>query len=121
MATRKLARIALAVLLVAGSALLVGCAVSNSDVRYTGISDDALSQVKPGQTTEHRLRETFGEPDEELDTPVGVKILTYNCTMEKDSSFVLFPVVFVNEEKETAYTICFEVKDGVVQRYWKKS
>jgi len=103
------------------SVLAVGCVISDSDVRYTGIADETLRQIECGRTTRDQLVATVGKPCEQHLTDDGTEILKYRCTKKKDSSFVLFPVVIVDDDTETEYTIAFELKDGVVQRYWKET
>ena len=113
--------IALLVSLVATAVVVVGCVVCDSDVRYTGVADETLKQVKCGQTTRDWLVATFGEPTEQHATDAGTEILSYRCTRKQDSSVVVLPFVIVDDEKETEHTVSFEIKDGVVQRYWKKT
>ena len=119
MKREKAVKIGLFALAAATSVALAGCVISKSDVRYTGIADDALAKVECGQTTEHRLWELFGRPSEQYETGDGAKVTTYNCTEQKDNSFAVCPFVFIKDEKERAYTVSFEIRDGVVQRYWK--
>jgi hypothetical protein len=121
MKQHKGGKIALFVSLVVTSLLLVGCVISDSDVHYTGIADESLKQVQCGQTTKNWLVATFGEPTEQRVTDEGNEILSYKCTRKQDNSVVVFPIVIVDDEKETEHTISFELKDGIVQRYWKKT
>lgn len=120
MKQHKIREIALFASLVVTSALLVGCVVSDSEVKYTGVKDETLKQIECGETTKDQLVAIFGEPSEQSLTEEGVEILRYRCTKKQDNKFVLFPVVFVDDEKETKHTIVFEVKNGIVQRYWKE-
>jgi outer membrane protein assembly factor BamE (lipoprotein component of BamABCDE complex) len=112
---------ALFVSLAATAVMLVGCVVSDSKLHYTGITDESLKQVQCGKTTKDQLVATFGEPSEQRVTDAGNEILSYKCTRKQDNSVVVFPIVIVDDEKETEHTISFEIKDGIVQRYWKKT
>ena len=121
MKQQKGGEIALFVSLVVTSVLLVGCVISDSDVHYTGIADDSLKQVQCGKMTRDELVATFGEPSEQRVTDEGNEILSYKCTRKQDNSVIVFPIVLVDDEKETEHTVSFELKDGIVQRYWKKT
>jgi hypothetical protein len=121
MKQHKGSKMALFMSLVVTSVLLVGCVVSDSDVRYTGIADETLKQIQCGKTTRDQLVATFGEPSEQHVTDEGTEVLSYKCTRKQDSSLVVLPFVIVDDEKETEHTVSFELKDGVVQRYWKKT
>ncbi len=116
--------IALFVSLVVTSFLLVGCLVCQSDVQYTGrerpVGNEMLKQIECGQTTKDWLVAALGEPTEQSMTEDGTEILRYRCTEKKDNQFILFPIVFVDDEKETDHSVSFEIKDGIVQRYWKE-
>jgi len=120
----KRSEIALFVSLALTSALLVGCLVSDSEVSYKGrkrpIGNQTLRQIECGQTTRDWLVAALGEPTEELLTEDGTEILKYRCTETKDNQFILFPIVFVDDEKEIDHSVSFEIKDGIVQRYWKE-
>jgi len=121
MKQHKGGEIALFVSLVVTAVLLVGCVISDSDVYYTGIADDALKQVQCGKTTRDQLVAMFGEPSEQRVTDEGNEIVSYKCARKEDKSVIVFPIVIVDDDKETEYTVSFELKDGIVQRYWKKT
>ena len=113
----KYGNIGLFAALVAVSVLVVGCVVSKTDEQYTGIENDTLKQVECGQTTRDWVIETFGEPSEQILTDDGGEILKY----KKDNKFVMFPPpIVISDEKDVEHTVAFEVRDGVVQRYWKE-
>ena len=38
----------------------------------------------------------------------------------KYNEIVLFPIVFIDDQKETDHSVSFEIKDGIVQRFWKE-
>lgn len=121
MRQHKGGKMALLASLVVTSVLLAGCVVSDSDVHYTGIADENLKQVQCGKTTRDQLVAKFGEPSEQRVTDEGNEILSYKCTRKQDNSLVVFPIVIVDDKKETEHTVSFELKDGIVQRYWKKT
>jgi hypothetical protein len=107
--------------LLAASVLIVGCVVCETDEQYTGIENEALKEVECGQTTKDWVVETFGEPSEQILTDDGSEILKYKCIRKKDNKFVMFPPpVVIRDEKDVEHTVAFEVKDGIVQRYWKE-
>jgi hypothetical protein len=108
--------------LVAMSALLAGCVVVETDEKYTGVEDQTLKQVKCGQTTKDWIVATFGEPSEQLMTDRGTEILKYKCIRKKDNQFVMFPPpIVIKDDGQVEHIVAFEVKDGIVQRYWKKT
>lgn len=113
---------ALIVSLVIVSILLSGCLVSDSSVRYSGVQNSQLRQIKHGITTKDQLIGMVGEPTEESIAEDGDEILKYRCTMTKDNQFVLFPPpIVVDDTKETEHTIVFKIHDGVVRRHWKEN
>jgi hypothetical protein len=117
----KHGRIALVVSLLAMLALVGGCVVCQVDEQYTGVEDKALTEIECGQTTRDWLVETFGEPTELVLTDEGSEILRYKCVRRKDNQFVMFPPpIVIKDDKKVEHVVAFEVKDGIVQRYWKE-
>ena len=113
--------IALFVSLLAMLVLMGGCVVYNADEQYTGVENKMLKEIECGQTTRDWLVETFGEPTELLMTDDGGEILRYKCVKKKDNKFVMFPPpIVIKDDKQVEHVIAFEVRDGVVQRYWKE-
>lgn len=103
------------------SVLLVGCVVCETDERYTGIEDKTLKEVKCGQTTRDWVIETFGEPSEQVLADDGSEILKYKCIRTKDNKFVMFPPpIVIRDEGDIKHTVAFEVRDGIVRKYWKE-
>jgi len=101
--------------------LLAGCVAAQSDVRYSGVENSQLRQIKPGITTKDQLIELVGEPTEYNTTDDGAEIFKYKCTTIKDNQFVLFPPpIIIDDTKETEHTIVFKIRDGIVQRHWKE-
>ncbi|MHC4680407.1 MAG: hypothetical protein ACYTEK_17100 [Planctomycetota bacterium] len=113
--------IALFVSLLAMLVLMGGCVVYNADEQYTGVENKMLKEIECGQTTRDWLVETFGEPTELLMMDDGGEILRYKCVKKKDNKFVMFPPpIVIHDDEQVEHVIAFEVKDGVVQRYWKE-
>jgi hypothetical protein len=72
--------------------------------------------------TKDELVATFGDPTELLLTDDDAEILRYKCIRKKDNKFVLFPPpIVIKDDKAVEHTVVFEVRDGIVQRYWKES
>jgi len=112
---------ALFMLLVITSVLLAGCVVSDSNVRYSGVENSQLRQIKHGITTRDQLVAIVGEPTEENVTEDGAEILKYKCTTTKDNQLVVFPPpIVIDDKKETEHTIVFKIRGGIVQRHWKE-
>ena len=121
MKLHKCGKIGLFAVLVAMSVLVVGCVVCETDEQYTGIENDTLKQVECGQTTRDWVVETFGEPSEQILTDDGGEILKYKCVRKKDNKFVMFPPpIVIRDEKDVEHTVAFEVRDGIIRRYWKE-
>jgi hypothetical protein len=120
----KYNEIVLFALLVVISFMLAGCLVSDSEVSYAGrkrpIGNQALRQIECGQTTRDWLVAALGEPTEKSLTEDGTEIFRYKCIETRDNEFILFPIVFVDDERETDHSVSFEIKDGIVQRFWKE-
>ena len=113
--------IAFFVSLVLMSVLMAGCMVCDNDVHYTGVEDQQLNEIERGQTTKDWLIETLGEPSEQYTDEEGNEILRYKCTKRIEKDFVLIPPVIVtNEQKTIEHIVAFEVRDDIVQRYWKE-
>jgi hypothetical protein len=107
--------------LLAASVLVVGCVVCQTDEQYTGVDNNKLKDVECGKTTRDWIVEAFGEPSEQILSDDGSEILKYKCVRKKDNKFVMFPPpIVINDEKDVKHTIAFEVRDGIVQRYWKE-
>jgi hypothetical protein len=122
MKIHKFGEIALFISLFTTSILVVGCVVCHTDEHYTGIPDKRLKEVECGQMTKDELVATFGEPTELLLTDEGIEILRYKCIRKKDNKFVMFPPpIVINDDKAVEHTVVFELRDGIVQRYWKES
>ncbi len=101
--------------------LMGGCVVCQVDEQYTGVEDKMLKEIECGQTTREWLVDTFGEPTEEFVTDEGSEILRYKCVKKKDNQFVMFPPpIVIRDDKQVEHFVAFEVKDGIVQRYWKE-
>lgn len=113
------------VMIVIGSLLPVaGCFIWNSDVSYgekgAPLSGSTLEQIECGKTTRDWLTGTLGEPSEQSTTDGGVELLKYKYSKTQESNVVM-PFVIVNDEKKNEQTVYFQVKDGVVQKYWVES
>ena len=121
MKLHKCSEIGLFAALVAVSVLVVGCVVCETDEQYTGVENDTLKQVECGQTTRDWVIETFGEPSEQILNDDGGEILKYKCVRRKDNKFVMFPPpIVISDEEDVEHTVAFEVRDGIVKRYWKE-
>jgi hypothetical protein len=121
MKQHKCGEIALFASLMVTSVLLAGCVVVKNDEHYTGIETKTLREVKRGQTTRDELVEKFGEPSEQTLSEDGTEILKYQCIKTKDNAFVMFPPPIVIKDDDTVeHVVAFELRDGVVQRHWRK-
>jgi len=109
------------VMLAVVSVLVVGCVVCETEERYTGIENHALKEIECGQTTRDWVVEKFGEPSEQILSDDGSEILKYKCVRTKDNKFVMFPPpIVIRDNEDIKHTVAFEVRDGIIQRYWKE-
>jgi hypothetical protein len=113
-------------LLLALAALgLAGCVSSHSDVTYgpTGpvVRGETLRQIKIGRTSKEWLLGTLGEPSRTSGTPDGTEILTYVYTKKVDSRFDFCPFLDTHDRREDQITYVFELRDGIVTRFWKET
>lgn len=103
------------------SVMVVGCVVLEKDEQYTGIEKEELKEVECGQTTRDWVVEKFGEPSEQILADDGSEILKYKCIRKKDNKFVMFPPpIVIRDDKDVEHTVAFEVRDGIIQQYWKE-
>jgi len=113
---------ALAAVLATAAMMMTGCVVCQTDENYTGIKDENLRKVECGQTTRDELIHMFGEPSEQAVNEDGAEVLKYRCVLKKDNQFVMFPPpIVIRDDDEVRHTVVFVLRDGVVQRYRKKS
>ena len=121
MEKRKSWRIVLGVAVIGSLLSVAGCFIWNSDVRYgdkgAPLSGTTLKQIECGKTTRDWLMVTLGKPSEQSTTDAGVELLKYKYSKTQESNVVM-PFVIVNDEKKNEQTVYFQVKDGVVQKYW---
>ncbi len=110
-------------LLVVGLLPLTGCFIYSSDVSYgekgAPVSDRTLEQIECGNTTRDWVVATLGEPSEEQITDGG-QVLKYRYRKTQESNTVFLPFLIIDDETRHERTVYFEIKDGVVQRYWKE-
>ncbi len=110
-------------LVVAGLLPLTGCVILSNDVSYgekgPRVSDEALQQIESGRTTRDWVIATLGAPSEQETTKEGLEILKYRYTRREESTVLVLPFLIVDGDQRQERTVYFEVKDGVVQRYWK--
>jgi hypothetical protein len=117
----KINETVLFMLLVITSLLLAGCVISDSSMRYSGVENSQLRQIKHGITTRDQLVEMVGEPTEQSTTVGGAEIFKYKCTTIKDNQLVIFPPpIVIDDKRETEHNVVFKLKDGIVQRHWKE-
>ena len=110
------------VALAAMGLMISGCVVIDNDEHYTGIDNKTLKDVKCGQTTKDWIIATFGEPSEQSVTKSGTEVLRYKCVRKKDNQFVMFPPpIVIKDDGQVVHVVAFEIKDGIVKRYWKET
>lgn len=101
-----------------------GCLVtSSSKTRESGtrLSQVTLNQIRPGETTEAWLLATAGEPTTRRDAGDGTSILRYDFVTTTSSGGTVFLLFAGGSTKQQSSSVIFEVKDGVIQRYWTEA
>ena len=109
--------------LVAGG--LAGCVSSHSDVTYgpmgPAVRGETLDRIKIGHTSREWLLGTLGTPTRSSTTPDGTEVLTYIYTKKVDSNFEFCPFFDAHDRRDEQTTYVFELRDGVVTKFWKES
>ncbi len=102
-----------------------GCfsAVSSRTIEPAGCAahSDAVKQVIPGKTTAEWLLATMGKPTGKAPSPEGTEIYKYEYTETVRNQLHLLLLPGAEETVKTRKTLCFEVRDGVIQRCWRES
>ncbi len=105
-------------------AFLSGCISGRSDVSYgpkgPAVGPETTRQIEIGSTSKEWVLGTFGAPSTETATPEGTEILKYVYTKKVDSDFDAFLFLSFDDEREERTVYYFEIKDGIVTRFWKE-
>jgi outer membrane protein assembly factor BamE (lipoprotein component of BamABCDE complex) len=114
----------LIVVLAFGVMILSGCVVNRSSTRYLpqdpAIGKAGLKSVKIGKTTKDEIVGVFGAPSAQSISTDGIETLKYNYGKKTEGDFCAFLFVVLRNDKEERMTIYFEIKNGVVAKYWKE-
>ena len=104
--------------------IMGGCVSSETDISYgskgPAVGHETLRQIEVGKTTKDWLLATLGEPSSQNKTPEGMEILRYCYTKKVDREFELFLLLDLDDKKEQNTTLYFELKDGIVTKFWKE-
>ncbi len=99
-----------------------GCVAScheRTDLSGTLITDASLQQVVAGETTREWLIAAFGEPTRTEHLSDGTELVHYTYSESTHGSLAVLMLFYATSEKSGRQAVVyFEVKDGVVQRYW---
>ena len=121
---RKGVSIGLAALCVLSTLVVTGCISGRSDVRYgpkgPPVGHETIRQIKAGETSKEWVLGTFGAPTSETATPEGTEILKYVYTKDVDVDFSFCIFFDFDDKREERTVFYFEIKDGVVTRFWKE-
>lgn len=104
------------------SVLLSGCSVS-SEVKSSSaaqpVGGTSLEQVEVGKTTKDWIIGAFGEPTTVSEISPDTEILKYHRSEKTEHRASLWFLFESHTEKEVVSNVYFEIKNGVVQKYWK--
>ncbi|MBN1505739.1 MAG: hypothetical protein JW955_02775 [Sedimentisphaerales bacterium] len=121
MEKRRIDRLVLSLIVIGSLLPVAGCFIWNSDVSYgekgAPLSTGTFKQIRCGETTRDWLIVTLGQPSEQSTTDAGGELLKYKYSKTEETNVVM-PFVIVNDEKKRVQTVYFEIKEGVVQKYW---
>jgi hypothetical protein len=124
MTNRLIVIAGLVVVFAGGITLLTGCVSNHSSTSYQpqdpAIGQASLKAIKAGKTTKDELLGIFGAPSGQSASADGTETLKYNYGKNKSGNFEVWPFVDLHDNKEEHMTICFEIKNGVVTKYWKE-
>lgn len=101
-----------------------GCLVNSSaHVSYgeagPPVSDETLAKVKPGETPRAWLLSVLGEPARTEKIDDETELLVYDYVKKEQASFCVLVLLGTSAKNEKHTTLYFELRRGVVQRYWR--
>ncbi len=99
----------------------VGClVVKGNSTKEEGVmvSSATLNQVQPGETSAGWLRATLGEPTSSRKVDEHTEILRYDHKVVTEKGGAVFLIFAGGERHENTKSVLFELKDGIVARYW---
>ena len=77
-----------------------------------------LEKIEPGTTTKEWVLDRFGMPTRTRHLKDGSEILLYETRKRTEHEFSFFFIFSTESSEESKETVSFEIKDGIVQRYW---
>ncbi len=100
-----------------------GCFSAQSSKTHTGamVGKETLKKVELGKTTKQWLITVLGEPTASSETPDGAEILKYESVEEVSNNTDTSFLGRATETIKTRRTHYFEIREGIVQRYWQDS
>ena len=84
-------------------------------------ADRTLKNVRPGKTSREWVLTALGPPSSKETLPGGTELLKYSYVESVSNRFWLFPLVDAKETMRTGHDLFFEIRHGVVQKYWRDS
>ncbi len=114
-----------AVLLTAAASVsLNGCVVmASSTTSFQGnrrfVGPETLNQVQSGNTTKDRVLATLGQPTDIAKASEDTEILHYKYVETKRDSVAVLVLIAANNTTKDQRDLYFEVRDGIVQKYWQ--
>jgi hypothetical protein len=113
-------------LLAAACILFCGCisVVSHSAETTTEscnykFDDVIIGQIVPGTTTRDWVIENLGAPESSTRLDESQEILKYVCRSKTRRDFSLLFILNSHSTVENVANLHIDLKDGIVQRYWK--
>jgi len=126
-AMRKARVLSLGVCVVVLVSLMQGCnPVPSSSIRTYGNSgivpnESVLSKIKPGETTKAWVLATLGDPAATYSSQDATENMKYEYVENLHNKISLLGLLTAKEDVKVRHTLCFELKDDVVTKFWKNS
>ncbi|MDX1490686.1 MAG: hypothetical protein R3332_05330 [Pseudohongiellaceae bacterium] len=104
---------------------LTGCLFTvDSDRSATASmwSEEQLSSIERGETSQDWVRTRFGDPDKKrIAKEEGVEVWVYESVQRRDTKVGLFLIFSIDVDDEVRKRLSIEFTDGLVSSYWTDS
>ena len=109
------------IFMLVGMLSMTGCLFTvDSDIhsRSASWSEQEVSRIVRGQTSENWVRNSFGAPTRSTQFDDGSALWHYSNKSKVETEVGLFLLFHIDVEKEVEQQLSIEIKDGVVRDYW---
>lgn len=117
---RSVLRILIAALLLGTASGCVTVRIDAGDKEMDRQTRAKLAQMKEGQTTREEIVKALGPPTRSIKFGKGRELITYEHGRKARTGVTLFLLLNWTTQDEATAELCFELKDGILVRYWTK-